>query len=190
MPKYETSNILLSLAGDTGNTVPKYGVTVGEIAILQAIHGNEAVTDIEPVSFVERSNRQELDRLKAMYGGATDGNQNRLVDLLFPGVAARVFETLDELALPDDFFKAETRVRRSVETTAPAKIEDIDLTIMNKGQLVDYAKTIGFDADITAKKDTLIASIQSFIESKNAALAAQLDEGDGIDDMNDVNVMN
>ena len=43
-------NCLLALAGDTGNTVPKANITAAEIALLQAIHGSDAVTDIDRVN--------------------------------------------------------------------------------------------------------------------------------------------
>lgn len=102
----EIANIMLALGGDIGNTVPKSGVTAAEIAVLQAIHGQDAVFDVEIVEERTIKNRVELERLRAVYGNARDRENKAYIDLLFPGVAARVFETVDELGLADVQFKS------------------------------------------------------------------------------------
>lgn len=103
-------NAFLALGGDRRNTVPKFDITAAEIAVLQAIHGDEAVTEIEVVGDVNRSNRDELSRLRQTYGRARpEGSEVSHVDVLFPGAAARVFDTVEELELSEIFFKAETR---------------------------------------------------------------------------------
>lgn len=105
----QTANILLALGGDAGNTVPKRGVTAAEIAVLLAIHGNESVTEIEPVGTVARASREERHRLMLTYP-ARDHDDKSIVEGLFPGVAARVFDTIDELGIDESFFKATGRV--------------------------------------------------------------------------------
>ncbi len=117
----QTANIMLAIGGDRGNTVPKYAITVAEIALLRAIHGDDAVFDVEPLKDpamdegVRVSNRAELNRLRRVYD-AKDADGNRIVDQIYPGAAARVFETLDEIELPEDYFKP-------TERTAPLKVE-------------------------------------------------------------------
>jgi len=106
----QTANILLSLAGEHGNTVPMFDVTPAEVAVLNVIHGNDSVKEIEPLKDIKRSHSVELERLQRRYGKPqTDGRGNP-VSMLFPGAAARVFERFDELNIPEDFFKAEKRV--------------------------------------------------------------------------------
>lgn len=119
----QLANIMLGIGGGRDNTVPKYGVTPSEIAILQAIHGEDAVHDVEPLEEeVDRSNREELSRLRGLYGGAKDGNSNVVFDALFPGAAARAFQSLDELGLPEVFFKAQTRMKaKPAAEEKPAK---------------------------------------------------------------------
>jgi hypothetical protein len=131
----QTANIMLSL--NAGNDVPKRGVSAAEIAVLIAIHGDDAVSDVEPTGSsdtididgaeVKWTNRVELDRLRRKYGRAKDGEDKAIVENLFPGAAARVFETLDELNLPDTFYKATSRhkpeaapAEPEVEAVAPA----------------------------------------------------------------------
>lgn len=106
----QIAHILLAIGGDQGNTVPKLFVSAAEIGVLRAIHGEAAVTEIEPIGEKEVSNRAELQRLRAIYGQARDADDNSIVEALFPGAAARVFETLDELELDESFYKAERRV--------------------------------------------------------------------------------
>jgi len=99
MDYFETANVVVALGGDINNTVPKANVTAAEIALLQAIHGNDAVIEIEPNGTVKRSNRVERVRLTAEYGKAQDHNGKPIIDGLFPGAAARLFQRIDELLL-------------------------------------------------------------------------------------------
>lgn len=119
----QTANIMLAIGGDRGNTVPKYAVSVAEIALLRAIHGADAVFDVEPLEAPAMdegkavSNRAELNRLRHVYD-AKDADGNRVVDQVYPGAAARVFETLDELELADEYFKP-------TERTMPIKVAPV-----------------------------------------------------------------
>jgi hypothetical protein len=116
----QTANIMVALAGDRGNTVPRYGVTAAEIAVLRAIHGEDAVHDVDPIDGgVRRSNRDELRRLKETY--MAGGKTHPAVEALYPGAAARVFENIEELELPDEAFKPTGRAR------APAPAEPAEL---------------------------------------------------------------
>lgn len=141
----QTADVMVAVGGGRDNTVPKYGVTAAEIAVLRALHGPDAVFDIEPTEEVERTNREELGRLRQEYGGAKDGDGQRVVDLLYPGAAARVFESFDELEIPEDFYKAEKRVSsksttkkssaKKSSTKASAADEDDGISDMNDGVL-------------------------------------------------------
>ena len=102
---FETAHCEVALGGDINNTVVKYDMTAGEIAVLQIIHGKDAVTSIEPSGTVRRSNRVEKARLTAIYGRAADRNGNSLLEKLYPGAAARIFQRLDELELSGSQFK-------------------------------------------------------------------------------------
>lgn len=103
---YETANILVALGGDLGNTVPKYNVTAGEIAVLQVIHGGDAILDIEPSGVVKRTPRVERARLDFEYSSDSKKKQKTCpVEALYPGAAARIFQRLDELRLASVQFK-------------------------------------------------------------------------------------
>lgn len=112
MSAFEIANIIVANGGDTLNTVPRYGVTAAEVAVLQVIHGTDSISNIIPRGTVERPQKVERARLKAVYGTARNHDGQLFVDLLYPGAAARVFETFDELELVDGQF-ASAPVRRA-----------------------------------------------------------------------------
>jgi len=117
----QTANLIVAIGNDQMNTVPLYGVTAAEIAVLQAVHGPDAIRDIEPAGEAEddgakRTNRAERARLKAIYGRAE--RDLCPIEALYPGAAARVFETIDELGLPEQFFKP---LSRTTANAAPSE---------------------------------------------------------------------
>jgi hypothetical protein len=129
----QTADCLVRLGGDAGNTVPKFGLTVSEIAVLQVIHGSDAVVDVRPRGTIERSWREERQRLVHAYGREQDGVWRApAVDQLFPGAAARLFETFDEIEMDPEFFAASGRVSSAPLFTAdgpapaPAEASDED----------------------------------------------------------------
>lgn len=175
------ANIMLAIGGGRDNTLPKYGVTAGEIAVLRAIHGEDAVFDVEPTEAdalddngAPRKNRQELGRLKALYGKAQDGNGASIVEGLYPGAAARVFEGFDELELPDDYFKATGRVKATAPAVAPAP------KAKTKAELIAYAKTRGIDVDEKATAKAIAETIEA---AEAPAPSADEDDLDGIEDL-------
>lgn len=201
----QIANILLALGGDSGNVVPKYKVTPAEVAVLRLIHGDEAVTDIEPLSADAidedsgrpRTHRQEITRLSHVYGKVQPNGRRAApaVAQLFPGAAARVFESFDELDLPDVFFKATGRVK-----PAPAAKDPLDhdgdgrkggaapstepgLSGMTVQQLREYASVNQIDLGNATKKADIVAAIEAAEAQKQAAESDE--EEDGVGEMND-----
>lgn len=162
----QTASILLALGGDAGNQVPKYGVTAAEIAVLRAIHGDEAVTDILPLDLdANRTNRAELARLRGIYGSAQDGEGNKVLDMLYPGAAARVFESLDELELPRELFATKERVSANfggngaAGGAAPTQATGLDA--MKVPELKKLAEDKGIDLGDATKKAEIIAKLEA-----------------------------
>ena len=113
----ETANVLVASGGDRGNTVPKYGVTAAEIAVLMALHGNDAVFDIEPGDDVERSNNEELARLRGLYGNARDEDGVPLINAIYPGAGAQVHRTIASLELGENLFNPTHPAKPKPDTT-------------------------------------------------------------------------
>jgi hypothetical protein len=107
----ESVQVLVALGGDRGNSVPKT-VTPAEIPILQAIHGPDAVYDVvKTKEKIDRSNANELARLRAEYGSARDEDGKSLIAAVYPGLGATVPERLSQLNLADEHYKATSRAR-------------------------------------------------------------------------------
>ncbi len=119
----QTAKVMVNIGGDRGHQVPKE-VTAAEIPVLMAIHGDEAISDIEPTADIERGNREELERLYATYGGATDGEGQAIVKSVYPGAGARVFQSLDELGLPEVFFKPTARAKAAPAAAVEEPVAD------------------------------------------------------------------
>lgn len=107
MATIQTASFLLALGGDIGNTVPKFGIPASEIAVLQSIHGYDAVGDLVVDGEIEISNGEELERLRSVYAHAHDSNGGRIIDAVYPGRGAQVVRSIDDLGLQEEQFKAE-----------------------------------------------------------------------------------
>ena len=62
-----TINCVINVGGDALNAVPKAKVTVAELLLLQAIHGQSAVHSIEVVDNPTTVGVDERDRLRSRY---------------------------------------------------------------------------------------------------------------------------
>lgn len=132
----QTANILLALGGDAGNTVPKYNVTAAEIAVLAAIHGFDAITDVMPTGNINVSHRDELERLVQIYGGAKNGENTPIIKTIYPGAGARLFDSLAELGLQPSQFAATSRV--TVDSTpAPSVLAAAAPAVVGAEQLYE-----------------------------------------------------
>lgn len=198
----QTLNATVAIAGDTGTTVQKYGITVAELAVLRLLHGDDAVFDIEPVSEVARKHRDEIERLSEIYGTRQpDGRKTApAVHALFPGAAARVFETLDELDLPEELFKPETRKRASTPKSAAQPVvvpadapKETELSDMTVAKLKELAAEREIDLDGITKKADIVAAIEAADLAAADATGEDTIEGgdadeDGIGEMSDKNL--
>lgn len=116
----QVANITLALGGDHGQTIQKFNVTPSEVAVLRLLHGSDAVSDVVVVGDVTRTHRSERERLVIAYGRGLEGEiRCPAVDALFPGLAARMFESFDELG--EDF--GDETPEDEVFTPAPVPVE-------------------------------------------------------------------
>lgn len=190
----QTLNVLLALGGDMGNSIPKYGVTIAEAAVLRFIHGEQSVHNIMLVGSVTRTHRQEIGRLQKTYG-KYDGERwvSKAVNALFPGAAARVFETLDELDLPEELLSPE--MQRSIaapeivkpQTVKPEAVPQKAPEKMRKNELQSYAEAIGVDLTGVSTKADMLEAVQLHLSSQEVVESSEGDddEDDEIEDMED-----
>lgn len=81
----QTLNAMVAITGDRNNMLWKMGITPAEVLLLQALHGADAVLQIELDSDVKREPAQEIERLKELYPLHRERIQNIWRD--FPGPA-------------------------------------------------------------------------------------------------------
>lgn len=160
------ANIMLALGGDRGTTVPKTEVSASEIAVLRLIHGADSVFDVEPVQVegekAKRTSREEIRLLTGIYGRARvqteDGAEASVIAVLFPGAAAQAIKNIDDLDIPEEFFKAKTRV----SADGGEKEADGDgLDKMTKADLLEEAEKRGVEVDPGDKKADILAALRA-----------------------------
>lgn len=155
------ANIMLALGGDRGTTVPKTAISASEIAVLRLIHGIDSVFDVEPVEpDTKRTSREEIRRLNELYGRVriqTDGGEASPVAMLFPGAAAQAIPSIDDLEIPNEFFKAKTRVSAD---GGEKEVGNDPLDGMTKADLLDEAEKRGVKVDASAKKADILAALR------------------------------
>jgi hypothetical protein len=149
---------------------------------------------------VTRTNRAERQRLMERYGRNQPNGQFSApaIDMLFPGVAARMFETLDELELDETFFKADTRVaskpaKAAKPAPAPEPVAQGEApapkpySAMKKQELLELAAARGVEVSESDKKDEIVAALQQADEMPAEPAPAEDadEEDDGIGDMDD-----
>lgn len=148
----QLANAMLAIGGDAGTTVPKFGITPSEVAVLRVIHGDDAVTAIEVLrETVQRSHREERERLTEKYG-AYEGEKrrSRAVEVLFPGAAARVFETFSEMELDESLFKVPpvaapvaASVKKGKKAAEPAPVETVQADEDDNDGIEDMPNVMG-----------------------------------------------
>ena len=128
-PRMQTARIMLAIGGEEGQVIPKWGVTAAEVEVLRQIHGTDSVKEIvvDDGDGIERSNREELERLRFTYP-RKDPREPSPVERLFPGAAARVFTSFDELDFGDldrdEIFKTRKKAKADDKPAAtPLKVK-------------------------------------------------------------------
>jgi len=196
----QVASIMLNLGGDAGYQVTKYNVTPSEVHVLQMLHGTDAVNEIEITDDIPRSSKAERERLMQLYAQPQPDGSRRspVIDGLFPGVAARLYEKFDEMELDEIHFK--TQDQKATERRASAKDpldpdkkraapkvevkQEPGLSDMSVAALKEYAEKEGIDLDGASKKADIVAAIQTAENARKSNPVAADDDGD-FQDIND-----
>lgn len=153
----ETANIILALGEDMANTVPKRGVTPAEVAVLMAIHGENAVSEIDVNGETDKKPREVMQDLTYRYGRATDNENRPIIRRVFPATNSPMPKSFADMDLPDDYFKgAAPSVEEEDEEEGEKSVDD-----MTKTELVAYAEANDIEVDAKAKKSEILAAIEA-----------------------------
>src|SRR3546814_6492979 len=78
------------LSGKLTHTVGKKNISVAEIVALRAIHGADAVVDVQPKANDKTPHAAEMDHLRKTYG-------DKVILALFPGHSPRIPVSLTDV---------------------------------------------------------------------------------------------
>lgn len=114
----QVANCNLRLNGDINNEIHKPSVTVAEIAVLRALHGNDSVVNIQPLRNDKREHSGEFERLKLTYG-------DKIVTSVFPGSYPQLPIYFKDIGVAIDFNDDEDeapkrRRKAPIEAAEPA----------------------------------------------------------------------
>lgn len=90
-------NCTVAIGGDPGMTVTKERVTVPELMILRAVHGDDAVRNIEVTGESDVSSPEERERLMSIYVNPVGVVKDTV------GAAGALPKSIDESGIPEDF---------------------------------------------------------------------------------------
>lgn len=113
----QVANCNLRLNGDINNEIFKPAVTVAEIVILRAIHGADAVVNIQPLRNDKREHAKELNRLKDEYG-------DKVFSAVFPGSYPKLPIYFKDVGIDIDFNDDKPAGRKTAKPAAAAANEN------------------------------------------------------------------
>lgn len=120
----QIANCFVSL-NNLGSNVPKVGVTPAEIVVLRTLHqhavGRDPITDISDVKEVNRTSKEELERLRLTYGGTVLNGKTPVLTHLYPGDSPTLPQKFSEVNIPGHEPKA---APTPVKPSEPAKPSD------------------------------------------------------------------
>lgn len=153
-------NCTVRLSGDVNNTVQKQRVSPAEIVILNKIHGEGSVVDIQRTEMDKTAHAEERQRLATIYGA-------KIVDDLFPGAFAKLPVSLSDITLGEPANEdpaAEVEIGGDVEPVEdeveePAEEDEDDKILRasvenaaSKDELRDIAKLHEIDVSFAADR--------------------------------------
>lgn len=149
----QQANISLMLGGDRGQIVHKYAISPAEVTILRAVHGVEAVHEIEIIKGkIERSDREELEHLAAIYGQATDGENNNIMRTLFPGAGAKLPKNFAELGIQEDFYKTDRAAVNYFPELEDDADDALEAEVLRKAEEEEAARLAAEEKKAAAKE--------------------------------------
>jgi hypothetical protein len=110
-------NCTVAIDGEAGMTVAKSNVTLAELLVLRAIHGDDAVRNVEVVDDIKVPAGEERERLNLLYVAPPGIVRDTL------GAQGSLPESLDETNFPEDFIISNAAPKRAAKKKASATEE-------------------------------------------------------------------
>lgn len=114
-------NCTVAIGGDPGMTVFKERVTVPELMVLQAVHGDDAVRHIEVIADETVNSNEERERLSFIYKTPEGVVKATL------GAVGALPKTLDESGIAEDFIVSNTARKTSAAKKKASATEEMTI---------------------------------------------------------------
>ncbi len=109
--RMQHADILVRINGDARHTSPRYNVSAAEINLLMAIHGDDAIVEVNQIpGSVDIDPRDLLERMATFYT-AKDADDRPILASVYPGNRPQLVQTIKALNLPAVAFKAVERAK-------------------------------------------------------------------------------
>lgn len=99
MTPMQTAHCTVRLAGNLQNTVDKRDITIAELALIKAIHGDGSVVNVQPAGEINRTDSAERQRLVSLYAKRESSSGRAVIEKLFPGEFARLPQTFADIGM-------------------------------------------------------------------------------------------
>jgi hypothetical protein len=113
----QVCNCTVAIGGEAGMTVVKDLVTVPEIMVLRAIHGEDAVRNIAVVANEDIDSNEERSRLMSIYRMP----EGIVKDTL--GATGPLPKTIDDSGIGDEFVISKSVAKKSKKASATEELE-------------------------------------------------------------------
>jgi hypothetical protein len=113
-------NCTVAIAGEAGMTVYKERVSVPEILVLRAIHGEDAVRNIEVIEDVEAESNEERARLTSIYKMPEGVVKDTL------GAVGPLPKTVEDSGIGDEFVISNT-VTKTKRAKKASAVEELSV---------------------------------------------------------------
>ena len=113
----QVCNCSVHIGGEAGMSVVKNFVTVPEIMVLRAIHGEDAVRNIEVTSNEDIDSNEERNRLLSIYLMPEGVVKDTL------GATGPLPKTIDESGIGDEFVISKTAPKKVKKASATEELE-------------------------------------------------------------------
>jgi len=112
----QVCNCTVAIGGEAGMTVLKNFVTIPEILVLRAIHGEDAVRNIEVTANEDIDSNEERSRLLSIYKMP----EGIVKDTL--GATGSLPKTIDESGIGDEFVISKTPPKKGKKASATEEL--------------------------------------------------------------------
>ncbi len=113
----QVCNCTVAIGGEAGMTVAKDLVTVPEIMVLRAIHGEDAVRNISVVANEDIDSNEERTRLMSIYR-MPEGIVKETI-----GATGPLPKTIDDSGIGDEFVISKSVAKKSKKASATEELE-------------------------------------------------------------------